>query len=125
MGSKIGAVIDPKGEILARLKHDIENRRLDRYNISGSVISSIQNSFKSQGKRMIFLPKERITSFFEKNNFIRLLGNGNGKQLMQQKIADNSMIQELKNEFDQTQVSSDEGTPLGNTNFKFIWELVF
>ena len=53
MGSKIGAVIDPKGEILARLKHDIENRRLDRYNISGSVISNIQNSFKSQGKWMI------------------------------------------------------------------------
>ena len=36
---------------------------------------------------------------------------------MQQKIADNSMIQELKNEFDQTQVSSDEGTPLGNATF--------
>ena len=66
---------------------------------------------------MIFLPKEKNTSFLEKINFIRLLGNVNGKQLMQQKIADNSMIQELKNEFDQTQVSSDEGTPLGNATF--------
>jgi len=89
MGSKIGAVIDPKGEILARLKHDIENKRLDRYNISGSIISNIQTSFKQQGF-------------------------ANGKQSNQQKIVENSMIQELKNEFEQTQVSSDEGTPLGD-----------
>lgn len=54
MGSKIGAVIDPKGEILARLKHDIENKRLDRYNISGSIISNIQSSFKQQETGYIF-----------------------------------------------------------------------
>ena len=44
---------------------------------------------------------------------------------MQQKIADNSMIQELKNEFDQTQVSSDEGTPLGTFGFFLCFLLIF
>jgi len=48
-----------------------------------------------------------------KARIIQISGFSNGKPSNQQKIVENSMIQELKNEFEQTQVSSDEGTPLG------------